>query len=67
MKFNEKQLNLLRLIAPEIDFSEPLSDETVFDLDDKVSDYFALHGLADDNQLNDIGVICEEIIDVLSE
>lgn len=67
MKFNSEQLNLLRKIAPDTDFSSELSDDILLELEDKVSDYFALHGLANQNQVSNAGRICEEIMDILAE
>lgn len=67
MKFNSEQLNLLRKIAPDTDFSSELSDDILLELEDKVSDYFALHGLANQNQASNAGRICEEIMDILAE
>lgn len=67
MKFNSEQMNLLRKISPDTDFSSELSDDMLLELADKVSDYFALHGLAGKNQVNDTGRICEEIMDILAD
>lgn len=67
MKFNSEQLNLLRKIAPDTDFSSELSDDILLELEDKVSDYFALRGLANQNQVSNAGRICEEIMDILAE
>lgn len=53
MKFNSEQSALLRKIDPNIDLTNELSDDFLLELEDKVSDYFALHGLANKNQVND--------------
>lgn len=67
MNFNREQSALLRKIEPNIDFTSELSGDFLLELEDKVSDYFALHGLADKNQVNDTGRICEEIMDILAD
>ena len=67
MKFNSEQSALLRKIDPNIDLTNELSDDFLLELEDKVSDYFALHCLANKNQVNDTGRICEEIMDILAD
>ena len=67
MKFNSEQSALLRKIDPNIDLTNELSDDFLLELEDKVSDYFALHGLANKNQVNDTGRRCEEIMDILAD
>lgn len=67
MKFNSEQMSLLRKISPYTDFSSEVDDDVLLELEDKVSDYFALHGLANQNRVNDTGRICEEIMDILAD
>lgn len=67
MIFNSEQSSLLRKIEPNIDLAGEFSDEHLLELADKVSEYFALHGLADKNRVNATGRTCEAIMDILAD
>ncbi len=66
INFTENQLELLKKIDFDFNLTDDLTDEQILEIDDKITDYFALKGLESDT-VNDIGVICESIIDLLSE
>lgn len=66
INFNKNQLELLSEIPFDFDVTDDLTDEQIIEIDDKVADYFALNGLEYD-KINDVGAICESIIDLLSE
>ncbi|MDU3526424.1 hypothetical protein [Clostridium sp.] len=67
LNFNKEQIELLNKIGFDFDVTSELSDDEIFEIDDKVSDYFAYNGLSDEDQVNDIGLICESIMDILGE
>lgn len=67
LKFSNEQVDLLKQMNIAFDFQAEINDDQIFELDEKVSDYFALNGLDRSSEVNKIGVICESIIDMLSE
>lgn len=67
LNFNKEQIELLNKIGFDFDVTSELSDDEIFEIDDKVSDYFAYNGLNDDDEVNDVGLICESIMDILGE
>ncbi|MBS4958153.1 MAG: hypothetical protein KHZ99_14045 [Clostridium sp.] len=67
LNFNKEQIELLNKIGFDFDVTSELSDDEIFEIDDKVSDYFAYNGLSDKDQVNGIGLICESIMDILGE
>lgn len=67
LKFNKEQIELLNKIGFDFDVTSKLSDDEILEIDDKVSDYFAYHGLGDNDTVNGVGLICESIMDVLGE
>lgn len=67
LNFNKEQIELLNKIGFDFDVTSELSDDEIFEIDDKVSDYFAYNGLSDDDEVNDVGLICESIMDILGE
>ena len=36
-------------------------------LEEFIADYFQIHGIEANDDINDVGVMCESIIDVLSD
>ena len=66
INFTENQLELLKKIDFDFNLTDDLTDEQILEIDDKITDCFALKGLESDT-VNDVGVICESIIDLLSE
>jgi len=66
LKFNDKQLELLNQIGFSFDVQKDLSDAEYFEIDQKVSDYMMTNGFENDEP-NQIGLICESIMDILSE
>lgn len=67
LDFNEMQIELLNKIGFEFDVTGILSDDEIMEIDDKVSDYFAYNGLGDNDTVNDVGLLCESIMDILGE
>lgn len=67
LKFNREQIELLNKVGFEFDVTGELSDDEILEIDHKVSDYFIYEGLGDNDKVNDIGLICESIMDILGE
>ena len=66
LKFNDKQLELLNQIGFSFDVQKDLSNDEYFEIDQKVSDYMMMNGFEKDEP-NQIGLLCESILDILSE
>ena len=64
--FTEKQLGVLRSSGLTFDLDEDLSEEQLLEMDEKVSDYFAYHGIEGDD-VNEVGVVCESILDIIAD
>ena len=60
--FNKRQLALLERLG--VDGTAAYSDDDWDDIRDKVHDLLMYEGFNDDNTPNDVGRICEEIIDI---
>ena len=67
LNFNKEQIELLNRIGFDFDVTSELSDDEILEIDDKVSDYFAYNGISDKDEVNDVGLICESIMDILGE
>ena len=67
LNFNIEQINLLTKIGFDFDVEEDLSDDEIVMIDEKVSDYFAYHGLGDNDSINETGELCESIMNILGE
>lgn len=66
INFTANQLDILKKIDFDFDVNDDLTDEQIVEIDEKVSDYFARNGL-DADTINDVGIVCESIIDLLSD
>lgn len=65
---NKEQLELIEKL--DLGFLVPddlslLPVEDLNRLDEAVSDHFQLHGIEADNEVNEIGLVCESIMDVI--
>jgi hypothetical protein len=67
LNFNEEQVELIKKLDLDFDASGELSDDEIFEIDEKISDYFASHGLGDNDKVNKIGLVCESIMDILGD
>jgi len=67
INLNEEQVSILTNMDFDFDVTGDLSDDEILEIDDKVSDYFALKGIKENDEVNGIGLICESIIDTISE
>ncbi len=65
--FTKKQLELLSKMNLPFDPSGELSEAEEWQLEESVSDYFALHGLAGNgDHTNEIGELCADIMAILA-
>lgn len=67
IKFNESQIVFLNKLNFDFDINTDLTDDQIEIIDDKVSDYFSSNGIGPDDSITDEGLLCESIIDILSE
>lgn len=64
--FNSEQVKLLEKLNLSFSIHNDLSDDDIEELDDKVSDYFSSNCISSDD-VTEEGLICESIIDLISE
>ena len=67
LDFNEKQVALLQKIGFEFDVLGDLTDEQILEINEKVEDYFARYGITPKDEVNAVGLVCESIIDLISD
>ncbi|MGM9581735.1 MAG: hypothetical protein ACI3U2_10955 [Anaerovibrio sp.] len=68
--FTNEQVQFLKKINAPFDASKKtseLSDDEYFRLEEFIADYFQIHGIEENDDVNDVGTMCESIIDVLSD
>lgn len=68
--FTNEQVKFLKKINAPFDSSKKiseLSDDEYFRLEEFIADYFQIHGIEENDTVNDVGAMCESIIDVLSD
>lgn len=66
--FTKNQLKLLEKMNLPFDPSGELSEAEEWQLEESVSDYFALHGLTGNgDQTNETGELCAEIMTILAQ
>lgn len=67
INFTLEQLKLLKQIGFDFDVTKDLTGEQILEIDEVVTDYLQRKGINSKDELNDIGLICESIIDLLSD
>lgn len=67
IRFDEKQIELLKQIGFNFDVTGTLSEDDIFDIDDKVADHLIYNGIGEDDTPNSIGLVCESILELLSD
>jgi len=66
--FNAKEIDLIKVMSDiAIDFNEDYSEDELIKMSDDAMDYFLSNGLRPDEEPNEIGLICEDIIDKLHD
>ena len=66
MFFSGKQLDVLQSVGLSFDISGDISTHQLLEIDEKVSPYFAHHGIKGDD-VNEVGIVCESILDIIAE
>lgn len=64
---NEKELKLLKKIGLNYDYSKTLSDEEAVKVEEKAGDYLNEYGLDEEYNQNEIGKICQSILNKIDE
>jgi trimethylamine:corrinoid methyltransferase-like protein len=66
-RFTQQQTELLHKYDGNLNLTEPLSDDDLADIQDAAVDILQLHGIGSDDEVNAIGLICEDIIDLTGD
>ena len=64
--WTEQEATLLHTVAPQIDPTGDLDDDTVIFLTEEIGHHLALQGIDAQDNPNQIGLLCENIIDKLT-
>ena len=69
MKINwtNQEAALLRTVAPQIDPMRDLDEDTIISLTEEIGHHLALQGVDAQGAPNKVGLLCETIIDKLTE
>ena len=62
-----EHFKILDKINVDFDVNGEMTDDQVLELDDKVYDYFAMHGIGKNDDVTPTGRICESILGILSD
>lgn len=62
MIFTSEEISLMKDMGLKINFSEPTADDWVL-IEEAVGDKLVISGFDENYEPNDIGIICENIID----
>ena len=63
-RFSEEQIRLLRKYGFKANLTEPLSEDELDDIQDAAVEILQLHGIGEGDEVNSIGLVCEDIIDL---
>lgn len=64
--FQKKHEELLKQVGFNFDVNQEISEEQYEELMEKIPDYLMMHGFDSNYLPNEVGVICEEIITILT-
>lgn len=67
LDWKPEHFKVLDNIKLDFDVKGSMTDEQVLEIDEKVSDYLAMHGFGKNDDITPTGRICESILDLLSE
>lgn len=67
INFDREQIELLKKLDLEFDFTGDLDMDEILDIDAAVSEYLIEYGIDDDDMTNEEGYICESILEMLDE
>lgn len=65
VKFNEEQTDFMKRIGISIDFSKPLRDDQLEQIEEKASEHLQMKGFGKDYSPTADGKMCEEILDMM--
>lgn len=65
--FNDKQKELLGTFGFEFDINGDLSEDDLLEIDDAVSELLMDEGINEEEEMNELGVLCESIMEMLGE
>lgn len=69
-KNEERKLFLQRINKTQKEFLESINiniNEDLVDIEEKLYEYMQLNGINKDDEINEIGLKCEEILDILAD
>ncbi|WP_434579206.1 hypothetical protein [Thermoanaerobacterium thermosaccharolyticum] len=66
IKFSIKQLELLKEMNFNLDVTDDLTEEQLMKIEEYVSDFFQRKGIDKNDEPNNVGIVCESIIDTLN-
>lgn len=67
IEWQPEHFKVLDKIKFDFDVRCDMTDEQVLEIDEKVSNYLAMHGFGKNDDITPTGRICESILDLLSE
>lgn len=67
IKFNEEQIKLLKTLDIPFSVTGDLNEGQVLDMDTVVTDYLIENGIDEDETVNEVGKVCESILEILGE
>lgn len=67
LKWEPEHFKILDNIKVDFDVKGSMTDEQILELDEKVTDYLAMHGFGKNDDITPTGRLCESILDLLSE
>lgn len=67
IEWQPEHFKVLDKIKVDFDVRCDMTDEQVLEIDEKVSNYLAMHGFGKNDDITPTGRICESILDLLSE
>lgn len=65
IKFNEEQLKLLKTLDIPYSVTGDLDDGKILDMDTVVTDHLIENGIDEDESVNEVGKLCESILEIL--
>ena len=67
INFSSEQVELLRKMDIPFDPLSDLTNEEILMLDEIVCEYFSFNGIKENDEVDQIGLICENILDLIAE
>lgn len=67
MKFSKEQIDFIHKIGLKIDFEKELSDDDYIDIEEQVGLKLQISGFDKNDNVTEIGKMCESILDKLND